>query len=157
MNEIPFLEGGELPAIHYCAVQSTQHCEERGFRKRNGKDQFRLAELTEDGKIQPMDIKRNVIFRSPEELKDLVPSMYEEIPYRELLKKQEELQKQAVVSSMAPETQEEIQTETAGVALEMPVEEPPTRIVRKHPVKTAGLSTARKEIRKQEMAEAGIA
>ena len=113
MNEIPFLEGGELPAIHYCAVQSTQHCEERGFRKRNGKDQFRLAELTEDGKIQPMDIKRNVIFRSPEELKDLVPSMYEEIPYRELLKKQEELQKQAVVSSMAPETQEEIQTETA--------------------------------------------
>ena len=109
MNEIPFLEGGELPAIHYCAVQSTQHCEERGFRKRNGKDQFRLAELTEDGKILPMDIKRNVIFRSPEELKDLVPSMYEEIPYRELLKKQEELQKQAVVSSMDPETQEEIQ------------------------------------------------
>lgn len=52
---------------------------------------------------------------------------------------------------------EEIQTETAGVALEMPVEEPPTRIVRKHPAKTAGLSTARKEIRKQEMAEAGIA
>lgn len=108
MNEIPFLKGGELPAIHYCAVQSTQHCEERGFRKRNGKDQFRLAELTEDGKILPMDIKRNVIFRSPEELKDLVPNMYEEIPYRELLKKQEELQKQAAVSGMNLEAQEEI-------------------------------------------------
>lgn len=109
LKEIPFLEAGELPAIHYCAVQSTQHCEERGFHKRNGQDQYRLVELLEDGRILPMDIKRNVIFRSPEELKDLVPNMYEKISYCEILDKQEQLQKQGVVAIEDPVHREQIQ------------------------------------------------
>lgn len=88
LSELKFLEAGELPEIHYCAVQSTADFEERGFHQRNGKDQYRLVELA-GGEIQPMDIKRNVIFRSPEEVMELVPNMYEEIPYTDLLKMRE--------------------------------------------------------------------
>ena len=88
LSDLKFLDAGELPAIHYCAVQSTADFEERGFHKRNGKDQFRLVELA-GSEIQAMDIKKNVIFRSPEEVKKLIPNMYEEIPYVDLLKMRE--------------------------------------------------------------------
>lgn len=85
LSELKFLDAGELPAIHYCAVQSTADFEERGFHKRNGKDQFRLVELA-GGEIQAMDIRKNVIFRSPEEVRELIPNMYEEVPYTNLQK-----------------------------------------------------------------------
>ena len=98
LEEIPFLEEAALPKIHYCAVQSTEHYEERGFHKRNGKDQYRLVELLEDGRIASMDIKKNVIFRTPEEVKKLVPNMYEELKYEELLKRQAELQRDPAFS-----------------------------------------------------------
>lgn len=88
LSELKFLEAGELPEIHYCAVQSTADYEERGFHKRNGKDQYRLVELA-GREIQPMDIKKNVIFRSPEEVRELIPNMYEEIPYADLQKMRE--------------------------------------------------------------------
>ncbi len=86
LNDIPFLKPSVLPAIHYCAVQSTQHVQERGFRQRDGKEQYRLVEV-KDGKIVPMDIKRNVLFRTPEEVRELIPSMYEEVSYAELQRK----------------------------------------------------------------------
>ena len=89
VKEIDFLSAAELPKIHYCAVQSTQHMEERGFHKREGQDQYRLVELDEQGNIMPMDIKRNVIFKQPDELKKYVPEMYEKIPYNSLQQMQE--------------------------------------------------------------------
>lgn len=85
LSDLKFLDAGELPAIHYCAVQSTADFEERGFHKRNGKDQYRLVELA-GSEIQAMDIRKNVIFRSPEEVRELIPNMYEEVPYTNLLK-----------------------------------------------------------------------
>lgn len=92
LTEIHFLENSELPPIHYCAVQSTVHQEERGFHKRNGKDQYRLVELTETGEIRSMDIKTNVIFWSPKEVRELIPNMYEELSYEELQRRQKEIQ-----------------------------------------------------------------
>lgn len=83
--EIGFLQDVPLPEIHYCAVQSTQHLEERGFHKRNGQEQYRLVELNDKGEIVPMDIKRNVIFYSPAEVKRLIPEMYEEVSYGKLV------------------------------------------------------------------------
>ena len=107
LNDISFLEPSVLPAIHYCAVQSTQHVQERGFRQRNGKDQYRLVEL-KDGEILPMDIKKNVIFRTPEEVKKLIPNMYEEVTYAELQQKaQLQVEQQAVVLSEGENTQEQ--------------------------------------------------
>lgn len=88
LSDLKFLEAGELPEIHYCAVQSTADFEERGFHKRGGKDQYRLVELA-GSEIQAMDIRKNVIFRSPEEVRKLIPNMYEEIPYVNLLKMRE--------------------------------------------------------------------
>lgn len=110
LKEIPFLEESELPEIHYCAVQSTQQVEEKGFRKRNGKDTYRLVEVKE-GEIVPLDIARNKIFFSPEELKDLVPNMYEKIPYPELLQLQStqknQLEEQHTISG-SPEDKQEV-------------------------------------------------
>lgn len=91
ISELDFLRAVPLPEIHYCAVQSTQYMEETGFHKRNGQDQYRLVQLNEQGEIVPMEIKRNVIFRHPDELKELIPEMYEEVPYSKLLKFQEEM------------------------------------------------------------------
>lgn len=85
VTEINFLKSTPLPEIHYCAVQSTRQIEERGFRKRNGQEQYRLVELSEKGELIPMDIKRNVIFRSPAEVRKLIPEMYEEVPYGKLV------------------------------------------------------------------------
>lgn len=107
LKELPFLEGSELPKIHYCAIQSTQHIEETGFRKRNGKDSYRLVEV-KDGEIVPLDVKKNVIFRSPDELKELIPNMYEQIPYFELLQLQstqkKQIEEQQAVSSAGQTT-----------------------------------------------------
>lgn len=90
VSEIDFLSATELPEIHYCAVQSTQHMEELGFHKRDGQEQYRLVELDAQGKIVPMDIKRNVIFKNPNELNKYVPEMYEKIPYNSLQQMQEQ-------------------------------------------------------------------
>ena len=90
VSEIEFLSATELPEIHYCAVQSTQHIEELGFHKRGGQEQYRLVELDAQGKIVPMDIKRNVIFKHPNELNKYVPEMYEKIPYNSLQQMQEQ-------------------------------------------------------------------
>lgn len=107
LNDISFLEPSVLPAIQYCAIQSTQHVQERGFRQHNGKDQYRLVEL-KDGEILPMDIKKNVIFRTPEEVKKLIPNMYEEVTYEELQQKaQLQVEQQAVVLSEGENTQEQ--------------------------------------------------
>lgn len=92
LKQIPFLTPTELPRIHYCAVQSTEHQEEKGFHKRNGQEQYRLVELLDTGDICPMDIKRNVIFRTPEEVRGLIPAMYEEVDYDELIKMKREMQ-----------------------------------------------------------------
>lgn len=114
LTEIHFLENSELPSIYYCAVQSTVHQEERGFHKRNGIDQYRLVELTEAGEIRPMDIKRNVIFRSPEEVRKLIPNMYEEIPYEELQKRQKEIQVETVIQQTGKMEQTAGQSEEHG-------------------------------------------
>lgn len=84
LEQIPFLREGELPEIHFCAVQSTEQVEERGFRKRGDQEQYRLVELGSEGQIQPMEINRNVIYTDPAQLKPLVPKMYELIKYDEL-------------------------------------------------------------------------
>lgn len=84
LEQISFLREGELPEIHYCAVQSTEQIEERGFRKRGDQEQYRLVEIGREGQIQPMEINRNVIYTDPAQLKPLVPKMYELIKYDEL-------------------------------------------------------------------------
>lgn len=84
LEQIPFLREGELPEIHFCAVQSTEQVEERGFRKRGDQEQYRLVEIGSEGQIQPMEINRNVIYTDPEQLKPLVPKMYELVKYEEL-------------------------------------------------------------------------
>lgn len=106
---IGFLQDVPLPEIRYCAVQSTQHLEERGFHKRNGQEQYRLVELNDKGEIVPMDIKRNVIFYSPSEVKRLIPEMYEEVPYGRLVNMgsgMTESQKPERVSAQEQETVE---------------------------------------------------
>lgn len=85
MDSIPYLEEKPLPKIHYCAVQSTEQIEERGFRKRDSRNQYRLVE-EKNGEIQPMNIKQNVIFTDPKELKSLVPPMYIMTDYAQLEK-----------------------------------------------------------------------
>ena len=87
MEQISFLKECKLPEIRYCAVQSTEQIEERGFRKRGEQEQYRLVEMGNDGRIQPMEINRNVIYTDPEQLKSLVPKMYELIKYDELEEK----------------------------------------------------------------------
>lgn len=107
--EIGFLQDVSLPEIHYCAVQSTHHLEERGFHKRNGQEQYRLVELNDKGKIVPMDIKRNVIFYSPAEVKRLIPEMYEEVAYGRLVNMGSEMtesQKPERISGQEQETAE---------------------------------------------------
>lgn len=84
LEQISFLREGELPEIHYCAVQSKEQIEERGFRKRGDQEQYRLVEIGREGQIQPMEINRNVIYTDPAQLKPLVPKMYELIKYDEL-------------------------------------------------------------------------
>lgn len=100
INEIDFLKSVKLPEIHYCAVQSTLNVEELGFHKRDGRHQYRLVELTAEGKIEPMNIKKNIIFYQPEDLKQNIPNMYEEVPYKILLQMQE---KQQNMQSPIPE------------------------------------------------------
>lgn len=83
MSSLTYLEDKPLPEIHYCAVQSTAQVEERGFRKRGDKQQYRLVENV-NGTLQPMDINRNVIYTDPKELEALVPPMYVMTQYRDL-------------------------------------------------------------------------
>lgn len=92
MSNISYLEEQPLPEIRQCAIQSTERIEEKGFRNREGKHQYRLVEKM-DGVIQPMDIKRNVIYTNPNELKSLVPPMYVMVDYAQL-EEQAPLQKE---------------------------------------------------------------
>lgn len=108
VEEINFLEPVELPEIHYCAVQSTRHIEETGFHKRAGREQYRLVELNKDGKIVPMDIKRNVIFKHPDELNRYIPEMYEKVDYDKLLQMQDPGHRQTEI------IQNEIQKDTSS-------------------------------------------
>ena len=61
MEQISFLKECKLPEIRYCAVQSTEQIEERGFRKRGDQEQYRLVELGSEGQIQPMEINRQTL------------------------------------------------------------------------------------------------
>lgn len=130
MNEISFLKGMDLPKIHYCAIQSTVQIQETGFRIRNGKDQYRLVELGEDGALIPVTITRqNTMFFRPEEVKEKIPNMYELLPYEDLIKKQEAqynigqhgqvLEQQAEVREQQKGQQTEAQEQSQG-----PSEEP---------------------------------
>lgn len=83
MENISYLPKQQLPQIRYCAVQSTAQVEERGFRKRGEKHQYRLVEK-KDGVISPMEINRNIIYTNPEDLKPLVPAMYVLVDYNKL-------------------------------------------------------------------------
>lgn len=83
MSSIPYLEEQPLPKICQCAIQSTENVEEKGFRMREGKHQYRLVEKV-DGLIQPMDINRNIIYTNPKELETLVPPMYVMVKYSQL-------------------------------------------------------------------------
>lgn len=105
VTEIDFLKAKSLPEIHYCAVQSTQDIEETGFHKRQGQNQYRLVELGEQGQIVPMDIKKNIIFRTADEVKKYIPKMYEEIPYSRLLnmQKQQTIGTEKAQDSISPE------------------------------------------------------
>lgn len=108
MDTVPYLENSPLPEIKYCAVQSTEQIEERGFRIRNGKHQYRLVEIR-DGAIQPMEINRNIIYNDPRELKKLVPPMYLQISYKEL-EKLEALEKNIVPHTIDEELKEKSAT-----------------------------------------------
>lgn len=90
-KEIEFLKDTNLPEIHYCAVQSTENTEERGFRVRQGKHQYRLVELDGAGDMVPVSITdRNTMFFSPKEVQERIPNMYKEISYRELQEMRQE-------------------------------------------------------------------
>lgn len=92
-SSISYLENKELPLIHPCAIQSTEHIEETGFRVRDEKHQYRLVELDENGNFLPMQVgRRNVIYFRPEDLEKLVPNLYELVPYESLLAMQESIQ-----------------------------------------------------------------
>lgn len=110
-SEINFLSAGELPQIHYCAVQSTKEIEESGFRKRQGHDQYRLVELNDQKQIVPVDIKRNIIFKTADEVRQHIPDMYEEISYERLSSMQQQqmagLERPLTKSSPALEFQKE--------------------------------------------------
>lgn len=92
MDTVPYLEGKELPVIHECAIQSTEKVEERGFRRREGRHQYRLVELGENGQLVPVQTEKpNVLYFSPHEVKEQVPPMYRLVNYAELEKQQEEI------------------------------------------------------------------
>lgn len=85
LETIPYLEEKELPKIHMCAIQSTEQMQESGFRIREGRHQYRLVELEENGTLRPVQLEeRNVIYFSPEEIKKRIPNMYQLIKYPEL-------------------------------------------------------------------------
>lgn len=91
LEQLRFLEKTELPAIHYCAVQSTKQAEEIGFRNRDGKDQYRLVELDAEGKLVPVAVtKTNTMFFSAKEVIERIPNLYERIPYESLIGMQKE-------------------------------------------------------------------
>lgn len=92
ISSISYLENKELPSIHPCAIQSTEHMEETGFRVRDEKHQYRLVELDENGNLLPMQVgRRNVIYFHPEDLEKLVPNLYELVPYESLVAMQESI------------------------------------------------------------------
>lgn len=91
LQEIEFLKDTDLSEIHACAIESTEAIQERGFRIREGKHQYRLVELDGDGNMIPVTITdRNTMFFSPKEVQDRIPNMYKEISYQELQKMQQE-------------------------------------------------------------------
>ncbi len=89
VSEISFLEKEGLPRIHYCAIQSTEQTEEKGFRIRDGKHQYRLVELDQEGSLVPVALtKQNTMFFTPEDVEKRILDMYKKIPYNELLERQ---------------------------------------------------------------------
>lgn len=114
LEQLAFLEKTELPAIHYCAVQSTKQAEEIGFRNRGGKDQYRLVELDADGKIIPVTVtKTNTMFFSAREVMERIPNLYERISYEQLLKMQKDIQTAQWEHAVEGEQKKE-QTESQG-------------------------------------------
>lgn len=114
LEQLAFLEKTELPAIHYCAVQSTKQAEEIGFRNRGGKDQYRLVELDADGKIIPVTVtKTNTMFFSAREVMERIPNLYERISYEQLLKMQKDIQTAQWEHTVEGEQKKE-QTESQG-------------------------------------------
>lgn len=86
LDQLTFLEKSELPKIHFCSIQSTEQIEERGFRIRDGKHQYRLVEMNSEGNLEPVKIsERNTMFFNPGEVEERIPNMYKKIPYKELL------------------------------------------------------------------------
>ena len=114
------MEKTELPAIHYCAVQSTKQAEELGFRNRDGKDQYRLVELDAEGKLVPVAVtKTNTMFFSAEEVIERIPNLYERIPYERLIGMQKELheakpEEKKLEKAEKTETPEHKETLTTG-------------------------------------------
>lgn len=114
LEQLAFLEKTELPAIHYCAVQSTKQAEGIGFRNRGGKDQYRLVELDADGKIIPVTVtKTNTMFFSAREVMERIPNLYERISYEQLLKMQKDIQTAQWEHAVEGEQKKE-QTESQG-------------------------------------------
>lgn len=114
LEQLAFLEKTELPAIHYCAVQSTKQAEEIGFRNRGGKDQYRLVELDADGKIIPVTVtKTNTMFFSAREVMERIPNLYGRISYEQLLKMQKDIQTAQWEHAVEGEQKKE-QTESQG-------------------------------------------
>lgn len=114
LEQLAFLEKTELPAIHYCAVQSTKQAKEIGFRNRGGKDQYRLVELDADGKIIPVTVtKTNTMFFSAREVMERIPNLYERISYEQLLKMQKDIQTAQWEHAVEGEQKKE-QTESQG-------------------------------------------
>lgn len=93
MDSIPYLQGGSLPAIRSCAIQSTEHVQERGFRQRSEKNQYRLVELAKDGSLQPVTIsdKPSEMYFSEKEVKDRLPDLCVIVPYDKLMEERQEI------------------------------------------------------------------
>lgn len=89
--------------------------EERGFRVREGKHQYRLVELDGEGNMVPVSITdRNTMFFSPKEVQDRIPNMYKEISYKKLL----EMQRGKAMYKM-----KEVETSEIQEAEELPVDQ----------------------------------
>lgn len=111
MDTIPFLENKPLPEIHYCAAQNTMQIQEKGFRMRGERHQYRLVELNGAGEIRPMDVNRNTIYFSEKELKGLVPPMYQLVSYSALEKRQQEIVRMQMPEEAQKPLQEQNQEE----------------------------------------------
>lgn len=98
LSEISYLEREGLPEIRQCAIQSTKEIEESGFRRRGDKEQYRLVEV-KDGILAPVELpeeKKNVLYFSPEEVKQTLPELYEIVPLETLEERIQQAQMQQV-------------------------------------------------------------